>query len=152
MGYKRSIIINYSIDKVFKTFIDLNKMELPKFNKNNPKETTYKKVIKQVRQKKIEMVTQISEYEKNELYEVTNTIENDKYTTRYEFKKLSEEETEILILESQEVSNVITMGSLLLQKISAKRKLKEKAEGLKEYLTNEIDRRYKNQNNNIEEN
>ena len=68
MGYKRSIIVNHSIDKVFKAFIDLNKMELPKFNKNNPKETTYKKVIKQVRQKKIEMITQITEYEKNELY------------------------------------------------------------------------------------
>lgn len=152
MSYKRSIIINHSIDKVFKAFIDLNRMELPKFNKNNPKETTYKRVVKQVRQQKIEMITQITEYEKNELYEVTNTLENDKYITRYEFKKLSEEETEIVILESQEVSNILTRGSLLLQKISAKRKLKEKAEGLREYLTKEIDRKYKNKKSIIEEN
>ncbi|WP_300385015.1 DUF3284 domain-containing protein [Clostridium sp.] len=152
MGYKTSIIINHSIDKVFKAFIDLNKIELPKFNKSNPKETTYKKVVKQVRQRKIEMLTEITEYEKDELYEVTNTIEGDKYITRYEFKKVSEEETEILILEKQEASNIITKGSLLLQKLFAKKRLKEKSEGLREYLTREIDRRYKNQNNNIEEN
>jgi Domain of unknown function (DUF3284) len=144
MGYKTSIIVNHSIDKVFKAFIDLNRMELPKFNKNNPKETTYKKVVKQVRQRKIEMLTEITEYEKNELYEVTNTIENDKYITRYEFKELSEEKTEILILENQEASNVVTKGSLLIQKFFAKKKLKEKAEGLREYLTKEIDRKYKN--------
>lgn len=152
MGYKRSIIINYSIDKVFKSFIDLIKMELPKFNKNDPKSTTYKKVIRQVRKRKIEMLTEVTEYEKNELYEVTNTIENDKYTTRYEFKKLSEEETEILIFENQEASNIVTKGSLFLQKFFAKKRLKEKAEGLREYITNEIDRKYKNQNNHIEEN
>ena len=146
MGYKTSIIVNHSIDKVFKSFIDLNRMELPKFNKNNPKETTYKKVIKQVRNKKIEMLTEITEYEKNELYEVTNSIENDKYVTRYEFKELSEGKTEILIVENQDASNVVAKGSLLVQKFFAKKKLKEKSEGLRDYLTKEIDRKYNKQN------
>lgn len=140
-NYNISINIDYPIERVFKVFIDLNKKEIPKFNDKNPTEVSYKKVIKQVGKQKIEMETSITGYEKDKLYEVTNKIGNDKYISKYEFKKIDSNSTEILLSETQEMMGISSSLMLMLQKLSAKKKLKAKMQGIKDTLEQELERR-----------
>lgn len=146
-NYNISINLNYPIERVFKVFIDLNKKEMPKFNDKNPTEVSYKKVIKQVEKQKIEMETSITGYEKNKLYEVTNSISNDKYISKYEFKEINSNSTEILLSETQEMMGFTSSLTLLFQKFNAKKKLKSKMEGIKEVLEEELERRDGRNNN-----
>ena len=146
-NYNISINLNYPIERVFKVFIDLNKKEMPKFNDKNPTEVRYKKVIKQVGKQKIEMETSITGYEKNKLYEVTNSISNDKYISKYEFKEINSNSTEILLSETQEMMGFTSSLTLLFQKFNAKKKLKSKMEGIKEVLEEELERRDGRNNN-----
>ncbi|KLE16182.1 DUF3284 domain-containing protein [Clostridium sp. C8] len=147
--YKGNIIINYPIEKVFKVFIDLNKQQIPKFNDKNPTEVSYKKVVKTVGKQKIEMVTTITGFEKDNLYEVTNTINKDKYVSRYEFKGIDSSSTEISLSESQEIYAFSSSLTLLFEKITAKKKMKNKLEGIRKALELEIKRRYKESNDSI---
>ena len=146
-NYNISINLNYPIERVFKVFIDLNKKEMPKFNDKNPTEVSYKKVVKQVGKQKIEMETSITGYEKNKLYEVTNSISNDKYISKYEFKEINSNSTEILLSETQEMMGFTSSLTLLFQKFNAKKKLKSKMEGIKEVLEEELERRDGRNNN-----
>lgn len=147
--YKGNITINYPIEKVFKVFIDLNKQQMPKFNDKNPTEVSYKKVVKTVGKQKFEMLTTITGFEKDNLYEVTNIINNDKYVSKYEFKEIDSNSTEISLSESQEIYAFSSSLTLLFEKITAKKKMKNKLEGIREALELEIKRRYKESNDSI---
>lgn len=140
-SYNKSITINYPLERVFKVFIDLNKREIPKFNDKNPKGISHTRTLKYVAKKKIEMTTTVTEYEKNKLYEVTNTIELDNYVSRYEFVELSPSSTEIKITETQNMKGLGSWIMLLLEKFKAKKKLIQKTEGIKLALETELERR-----------
>ncbi|MBU5454418.1 SRPBCC family protein [Caproiciproducens sp. MSJ-32] len=139
-GYSSKILIDYPIEKVFKVFIDINKREMPRFNKKNPTETSYSKVIKQVGKTKIEMITKVTGYEKDNLYEVTSTVDGDTYISRYEFKKINDDKTEITLTERQN-TGLISKIYIMFKGITAKNKLKRKLEKIKEGIEREISRR-----------
>lgn len=139
--YNINITINYPLERVFKVFIDLNKREIPKFNDKDPVGCSNKRTIKYVAKQKIEMITTVTGYEKNKLYEVTNSINEDNYISKYLFNKIDDNSTEIQLNEIQDMHGFTSSLTLLFQKISAKKKLKEKANNLKEVLEKELERR-----------
>lgn len=139
--YKIKTIVNYPIERVFKVFIDLNKREIPKFNDKNPVGCSNKKTLKYVAKQKIEMVTTVTGYEKNKLYEVTNSIDADKYISKFTFTEIDDNSTEISLSEIQDVKRFTSQITLLIEKITAKKKLKNKINNLKEILEQELERR-----------
>ncbi len=139
--YNINVTINYPLARVFKVFIDLNKREIPKFNDKDPVGCSNKRTIKYVAKQKIEMITTVTGYEKNKLYEVTNSINEDNYISKYLFNKIDDNSTEIQLNEIQDMHGFTSSLTLLFQKISAKKKLKEKANNLKEVLEKELERR-----------
>lgn len=143
--YKIKTIVNYPIERVFKVFIDLNKREIPKFNDKNPVGCSNKKTLKYVAKQKIEMVTTVTGYEKNKLYEVTNSIDADKYISKFTFTEIDDNSTEISLSEIQDVKRFTSQITLLIEKITAKKKLKNKINNLKEILEKELERRDGNQ-------
>ena len=145
--YKIKTVVDYPLERVFKVFIDLNKREIPKFNDKNPIGCSNKRTIKYVAKQKIEMNILVTDYKKNELYEVTNSIGEDKYVSRYVFTELDSNSTEISLCEIQKARGFTSKITLLIQKISAKKKLKNKLNNLKEILEKELERRYGRINN-----
>ena len=143
--YNIKTIVNYPIERVFKVFIDLNKREIPKFNDKNPVGCSNKKTLKYVAKQKIEMVTTVTGYEKNKLYEVTNSIDADKYISKFTFNEIDDNSTEISLSEIQDVKRFTSQITLLIEKITAKKKLKNKINNLKEILEKELERRDGNQ-------
>ena len=139
--YNTKVIVNYPLERVFKVFIDLNKREIPKFNDKNPIGCSNKRTLKYVAKQKIEMVTTVTGYEKNKLYEVTNSINEDKYISKYNFIEIDDNSTEINLSEIQDIKRFSSMLTVLIQKIGAKKKLKNKINNLKEILEKELERR-----------
>lgn len=139
--YNTKVIVNYPLERVFKVFIDLNKREIPKFNDKNPVGCSNKRTLKYVAKQKIEMVTTVTGYEKNKLYEVTNSINEDKYISKYNFIGIDDNSTEINLSEIQDIKHFSSMLTVLIQKIGAKKKLKNKINNLKEILEKELERR-----------
>lgn len=143
-GYKDSIIINHSIDKVFKSFIDLNRKEMPKFNKKNPIETEYKRIIKQLGNKKIEMITKITKYEKEKYYEVTNIVEKDVYVSSFVFDIIDENSCKLTLIEEQHIGMLSRIFMRVFKGISSKIKLKKKLKKISTMIDEDIKRKYKN--------
>ena len=139
--YNIKTVINYPIERVFKVFIDLNKREFPKFNEKNPIGCNNKRTIKYVAKQKIEMVTTVTGYEKNKLYEVTNLINVDTYITKFDFNKIDDNTTEISMTEIQMVKRFTSQLAFLIEKLSAKKKLKDKIVNIKKILEHELERR-----------
>ncbi len=142
-NYNIKVVINHPLERTFKVFIDLNKREIPKFNDKDPVGCSNKRTIKYVAKQKIEMITTVTGYEKNKLYEVTNTINEDSYISRYEFSEIDENTTEIYLSETQNVKGFTSWITLLFEKLSAKKKLKNKANNIKEVIESEVERRDK---------
>lgn len=142
-NYNIKTTVNYPIERVFKVFIDLNKREIPKFNDKNPVGCSNKRTIKYVAKQKIEMLTTVTGYEKNKLYEVTNSIDKDKYISKYTFSEIDSNSTEISLSEVQDIKSISSKLTVLIQKIGAKKKMKEKINNLKEILEKELERRDK---------
>ncbi len=140
-NYEIKTTINYPIERVFKVFIDLNKREIPKFNDKNPVGCSNKRTIKYVAKQKIEMLTTVTGYEKNKLYEVTNSIDKDKYISKYTFSEIDDNSTEVSLKEVQDIKSFSSKITVLIQKIGAKKKMKEKINNLKEILEKELERR-----------
>lgn len=140
-NYNIKIVINQPLERTFKIFIDLNKKEIPKFNDKDPIGCSYKRTIKYVAKQKVEMVSTVTGYQKNKLYEVTNTINDDSYVSRYEFSNINHKTTEISLSEIQDVKGFTSSLTLLIEKFSVKKKLKNKANNIKEVLESEIKRR-----------
>ncbi|MDV4152309.1 DUF3284 domain-containing protein [Clostridium sp. AL.422] len=139
--YNINTIVNYPLERVFKVFIDLNKREIPKFNDKNPVGCSNKRALKYVGKQKIEMVTTVTGYEKNKLYEVTNSINEDNYISKYIFTKIDDKSTEISLSEGQVVKGFTSQITILIQRFSVKKKLKNKINNLKEVLGKELERR-----------
>lgn len=143
-GYKKSIVINHSVDKVFKSFIDFNKMEMPKFNKKNPTETEYKRVIKQMGNKKVEMITRVTKYEKDKTYEVTNMVDKDVYVSTFNFEIIDENSCRLTLFEKQYVGFIAKFFIKIFKGISSRKKLKKKLEKICTMIDEDINRKYKN--------
>ncbi|MBE6053134.1 MAG: DUF3284 domain-containing protein [Clostridium sartagoforme] len=139
--YKIKTIVNYPLERVFKVFIDLNKREIPKFNDKNPIGCSHKRTIKYVGKQKIEMITTVTGYEKNKIYEVTNSINEDKYISIYNFKQIDNNSTEVSLCEIQKVKAFTSKITILIGKISARKKLKNKMKNFKDVLEGELERR-----------
>lgn len=143
MGYKKSVVINHSLEKVFKSFIDLNKIEMPKFNKKNPTDTEYKRIIKQVGSKKVEMITKITKYEKDKIYEVTNIVDKDVYVSTFNFEKIDDNSCKLTLIEEQYIGKLAKILITIFKSISSKRKLKKKLEKISLMIDEDIKRKYK---------
>lgn len=148
--YNIKTIVNYPLERVFKVFIDLNKREIPKFNDKSPVGCSNTRTIKYVAKQKMEMTTTVTGYEKNKLYEVTNSINEDKYISKFNFAEIDDNSTEISLSEIQDMRGITSRMTLLVEKIGAKKKLKNKINNLKEILEQELERRDGNHKN-IEE-
>ncbi len=86
------------------------------------------------------MVTKITAFEKNKVYEVTSTVDKDTYISRYEFKKINDNKTEITLIERQDTS-LISKIYITFKSFTAKKKLKTKLEKIKSGIEEEASRR-----------
>ncbi len=94
--------------------------------------------------KKVEMLTKITKYEKDKIYEVTNIVDKDVYVSTFNFEKIDENSCSLTLTEEQHIGKLAKLLIIIFKSISSKRKLKKKLERISSMIDEDIKRKYKN--------
>lgn len=154
-------IVQYQLEDVFRIFIKNAQKDFSDFNIENPVGCKIKKNIQSVGVKPIECTIEITEYIKNEKYQITTstnfTTGASSCVSTYIFKSQKDGTTKIIIEENQGSEKFFSYMTLWLQRYLAKRNFKAKINNLVEVLNNELKTYFSNidrskpKNNTIED-
>lgn len=139
MAFSNSAVINYPVEKVFNVFIRTAKKDFPKFNESNPIGC---KVIKRVgaySAQSAKLEVEITDFKKNELYEIKSSSPSSVYTSRYSFEAISKESTKITLIEDDVSKGFIPWFNVLIQNLVFKGRVKKRFSYFIEGLLREID-------------
>ena len=137
--FKANKNFNYPIEEVFRGFIKITKREFRKFNDKNPIGTKQSKVVKDNGSTKIKMIMEVTNFETNNIYEITSKVYNDVYISRYTFKKINEEETRVTLEEEQHAKNFIAKVAVIFQSLLGASRTKKKINRMANGVTEEIE-------------
>jgi hypothetical protein len=154
-------IVQYELEDVFRVFMKNAQKDFSDFNPENPVGCKIKKDIQSVGSKPIGCTIEITEYIKNEKYQITTstnfTTGASSCVSSYIFKSQKDGTTKVIIEEDQGSEKFISYMTLWLQRFLAKRNFKAKINNLVESLNNELKtyfsniERSKSQNKSIED-
>lgn len=135
-------IVQYELEDVFRVFMKNAQKDFSDFNPENPVGCKIKKDIQSVGSKPIECTIEITEYIKNEKYQITTstnfTTGASSCVSSYIFKAQKDGTTKVIIEEDQGSEKFISYMTLWLQRFLAKRNFKAKINNLVESLNNEL--------------
>lgn len=137
--FKATKSFEYPIDEVFRGFLKITKREFPKFNENNPLGLKHKKVVKNNGSTKIELVMEVTNFEKNKVYEITSRVYKDVYISRYTFNSLNENSTSVTLEEEQYAKNFVSKIALVVQGFSGGSKTRSKINRMATGVNEEIE-------------
>lgn len=143
---KTSAILNYGIEDVFYIFVRAAKKDFSTFNEENPKGCKITRKINSYLGQVIECTVEITDYVKNEKYEITTSSQNSKCVSTYTFKKSKNNSTLLEFKEVQSSGSFILQLGMMTQRFLGKSNVKEKYNVFIESLENEL----KTYSNNIE--
>lgn len=130
-------ILNYPAEDVFHIFIKHAKKDFSDFNEENAKGC---KIEKQINSgvKLIECTVEITDYKKNEKYEITTSTSYSKCISIYNFIKQKDGTTKLVFEEDQASDQFFGYISLWIQRFMARRNFKLKFDNIIDSLNNEL--------------
>ena len=155
MGFSNSVILNYPVNEVFTVFIRVAKRDFPKFNENN---AIGCKVIKNVGAysvKSAKLEVEITDFKKDEIYQITSKGSSVIYISRYKFEELSEDSTRLTLFEEDKKVGFFPWFNAIIQTIAFKGRVRRRfeifAEGLETELKLHREKLSKNSKSRVEE-
>ncbi|MDS0526175.1 DUF3284 domain-containing protein [Clostridium sp. SHJSY1] len=139
MGFSNSAIIKYPVEKVFNLFIRQAKREFPKFNESNPIGCSITKRVGAYSVQSATLKVEITDYKKNELYQITSTSPDRIYYSTYEFEIIDENSTRITLIEEDKSTGFFVWFNVILQNILFKNRIKRRFKFFIEGLIREIE-------------
>ena len=141
-------ILNYEVEDVFHIFIKNAKKDFADFNEENPTGCKIKKTIQSVGPKPIECAIEITEYIKNEKYQITSTTEFSTgistCTSTYTFKGQKDGTTKLEFEEQQGTDKFVSYMTVWIQRFMARRNFKAKYNNIIDGLDNELKTHFSN--------
>lgn len=141
---KGSEIFNYSIEDTFDGFMKVTKREFRKFNDKNPVGSKFDKVVKQNSKMTLKMVTEVTAFEVNKLYEVKSTLGEDIYISRFTFKDAGDNMTKVTLEEIQNPKNIMSKIGVVISGFSGGSKVKNKLNNMSSLVEEEVQRKLNN--------
>ena len=135
---KATGIVNYELDDAFRIFMKNAKKDFLEFNEENPKGCNFKKNINTGASKTVECTIEITEYIKNEKYEITTSTSFTKCVSTYMFKGQKDGTTKLIFEENQPYDKFVSYTTIWLQRLMARRTFKAKFNHTVECLNNEL--------------
>ena len=126
MGFSNSAELNYPVEEVFRLFIRTAKRDFPKFNETNPVGCKVNKKVGSYSANSSTMEIEITQFVKNELYQITSTNGNIKYISTYEFEVIDENKTRLTLVEEDEKPGIFPWFNTLVQSIIFKRRVRRR--------------------------
>lgn len=152
MGFSNSMVINYPREEVFYIFIRAAKRDFPKFREDNPIGCSVKKTVGSYSASSATMKIEITDFKKDELYQITSSAGDIKYYSTYKFESVGEDKTKITLTESYDKKGVFAWLNKNLQSILFRGRVRKRFQYLIESLESELEKRRENiKKNSIEE-
>lgn len=137
-------ILNYPLEDVFRIFIKNAKRDFSDFNEEDATGCKIEKSIKTGGPNPVKCTVEITEYKKNEKYQITTSTSFSKCVSTYNFKGQKDGTTKILLEENQTTDKFIGYASLWLQRFLVRRNFKAKYKNIIDGLNNELKTYYSN--------
>lgn len=135
-------ILNYEVEDVFHIFVKNAKKDFSDFNEENPTGCKIKKTIQSVGPKPIECTIEITEFIKNEKYQITSTTDfttgTSTCTSTYTFKGQKDGTTKLEFEEQQGADKFVSYMTVWIQRFLARRNFKVKYNNIIDGLNNEL--------------
>ena len=145
-------ILEYELEDVFHIFMKNAKKDFSDFNEEDPTGCKIKKSIESVGQKPVECTIEITEYIKNEKYEITTSTSFTKCVSTYMFKGQKDGTTKLIFEENQPYDKFVSYTTIWLQRLMARRNFKAKYKHIIDSLDNELKRYFSNAEKNKSKN
>lgn len=130
-------ILNYPAEDVFNIFIKHAKKDFSNFNEEDAKGCKIEKKINSG-ENQIECTVEITEYKKNEMYQITTSTNNSQCISTYNFIKQKDGTTKLVLEEDQTSGQFIGYMALWIQRFMARRNFKAKYNNIIDGLNNEL--------------
>lgn len=130
-------ILNYPAEDVFNIFIKHAKKDFSNFNEEDAKGCKIEKKINSG-ENQIECIVEITEYKKNEMYQITTSTNNSQCISTYNFIKQKDGTTKLVLEEDQTSGQFIGYMALWIQRFMARRNFKLKYNNIIDSLNNEL--------------
>jgi len=131
-------ILEYELEDVFHIFMKNAKKDFSDFNEEDPTGCKIKKSIESVGQKPVECTIEITEYIKNQKYQITTSTSFSTCVSTYTFKGQKNGTTKLIFEEQQGSEQFISYMMVYIQRFMARRSFKAKYNNIVESLNNEI--------------
>ncbi|WP_143317611.1 DUF3284 domain-containing protein [Clostridium sp. HBUAS56017] len=139
MAFSNSAIIKYSVEKVFNVFVRSAKRDFPKFNENNPIGVSVTKKVGAYSAQNSTLKVEITDYKKNELYQITSTSHDRVYYSTYEFEVVDENFTRITLTEEDKTKGFFSWFNVIMQNVLFKNRVKRRFKFFLEGLQREVE-------------
>ncbi|MGL4771993.1 MAG: DUF3284 domain-containing protein, partial [Clostridium sp.] len=139
MGFRNSTVLNYPVEEVFKVFVRVAKRDFPKFNEKNPIGCSVTKQVGTYTTKSATVRVEITDYKKNEVYEITTVRDKLMYVSTYRFEAIDEESTQLILEETENTPGLFPGLNSMLQNICFKGRIKKRFAFFVQGLESEIE-------------
>ncbi|MEQ8197102.1 MAG: DUF3284 domain-containing protein [Clostridiaceae bacterium] len=136
--FEDEIILDYSVNDVFSIFVRTAKRDFPKFNEKNPIGTKTEKKTGSRSFRKTVLSVEITDYEKNKVYEITSISQPEVYVSRYEFGDLGNNRTKLTLKESDDSTGFFSVINKFLMKFVFRFLIKRKFDSFISALKDEV--------------
>ncbi len=138
MSFKNTVELNYPVEEVFKIFINTAKRDFPKFNEKNPIGCAVTKKTGAYSNKKVDIRVEITDFKKNELYQITSVRDKMMFVSTYTFEKIDDNKTLFSLEESDNTTGIFGGINAFLQNFLFKKRIKRRFSFLVDGLEREI--------------
>lgn len=143
-SYKNDTIINYNIKDVFRVFHKTAKRDFPKFKESTAIGTKVTRNVGAYSSKKGEMHIEISDYKRDEVYEITSYKKGVSFKSRYETQVIDENNTKVTLIEEDDTKGLFKAMNYILGILFVKRKASNRFKVVIKELEYEIERSLNN--------
>jgi hypothetical protein len=131
-------IVNYTVEDVFNIFVKNAKKDFSDFNEENAIGCKIEKNLAPGAKMPLQCTIEITEYIKNEKYQITTSTNRTTCTSTYTFEGLEDGTTKLIFDEQQGGPSLTSFMLLWVQRFLYRRQFKEKYKNLIEILNNEL--------------
>lgn len=139
--------INQPREVVFRNFIVLAKQSFNKFDEKNPLGAKSKRAVKRTKSGTVYMETEVTGYRENELYESSGLMLSSKYKSIYQFNKIDNKTTEIILTEEQNLYGLLNKIGYAFQVLTAKKKIQKKLNHSIDLIEEQIEKEIRKKEN-----
>lgn len=127
--HENEVILDYSVKDLFGIFIKVAKRDFPNFKEKTAVGTKVEKKVGAYSGKTATMTVEITDFEKDKVYEITSTSPNGQvYTSRYEFEELEENKTKISLSETEASGGIFAIINSFIVKYLFKKRINRRFE------------------------